>query len=196
MAGGGSVSFLVKIIPEDPTNNGYILQPLVSKMLEECGKPNAKVTMLANPKASGYEHAKNLLLEQVLDRYAHFDLLLFLSDADGKDRSAEFNRLEDEAKGKGVKLLCCAAVQEVEVWLLAGHLDKLSVSWERLRAEVSVKENYFEPFLSKYGDPRRAGGGRDLLMKETLQNYSGLIQRCPELAGLEARFREAIHSAK
>jgi hypothetical protein len=45
-------------------------------MLDACNKPNANVIVLTNPKANGYEHAKSLLIEQVLERYSHFDLLL------------------------------------------------------------------------------------------------------------------------
>jgi hypothetical protein len=43
MAGGGVLSFNALVVPEDPSNNGYILKPLVVCLLEACGKPNAKV---------------------------------------------------------------------------------------------------------------------------------------------------------
>lgn len=190
------MSYSVLVIPEDPIHNGYILKPLVSRMLEECGKPNAKTKVLDEPKAQGYEHVKSLLIGQVLERYSHYDLLLFLPDADGKNREAEFERLENQTQEMGVKLFCCAAVQEIEVWLLAGHLNELSINLQNLRADVSVKENFFKPFLSQYGDHRRAGGGRDLLMKETLQNYSGLLQRCPELALLQQRIQKHLQEQR
>lgn len=186
------MSYRVLVVPEDPTYNGYILKPLVGRMLRECGKPNAEIKVLDNPRPKGYEHAKSLLLEQVLDRYRHFDLLLFLPDADGKNRDEEFERLEDHARAKGVRLLCCAALQEVETWLLAGHLDKLATNWQDIRANVSVKENIFLTFLTEHGDPRRAGGGRDLLMNETLQNYNGMLQRCPELQTLQERIKTTL----
>lgn|GEM_PF-796512 len=183
------MSFRVLIIPEDPINNGYILQPLVSAMLDACGKPHARVTVLTNPRARGYAHSKQVLVEQAFDRYAHYDLLLFLPDAEGKDRSAEFDELERKAGEKGVRLLCCAARQEVEVWLLAGHVEKLGCRWQDVVGDNSVKENVFEPFLARHGDPRQAGGGRDILMKETLRNFDGLLQRCPELGQLRERIR-------
>jgi hypothetical protein len=179
------------IVPEDPTYNGAILQPLICRMLAECGKGNAKVDVLANPKAAGFEHAK-ALLPQIVERYTHYDLLLFLPDADGNDRSPAFTGLEREAAVAGVTLLCCAAVQEVEVWLLAGHPQKIGQPWHEVREDVSVKENVFEPFLEQYGDPRRPGGGRDLLMKEGLRNYDGVLQRCPELATLQARICDEV----
>jgi hypothetical protein len=51
------MSFRVLVIPEDPTYNGYILKPLVERMLAEAGKPNARVTLLTNPKLGGYARA-------------------------------------------------------------------------------------------------------------------------------------------
>lgn len=183
------MSFNVLVVPEDPTKNGYILKPLVTRMLAECGKGNADVEILPNPRTQGYEHAKELLRTSLLERYRHKNLLLFLVDADGRDRRAEFQRLEDEAAAKNVRLLCCAAEQEVEVWLLAGYWKRLGLSWQEVRAEVSVKERIFAPFLAANGDSRRAGGGRDLLMKETLGGYRALLQLCPELAELERRLR-------
>jgi hypothetical protein len=182
------VSFNVLVIPEDPTHNGYILKPLVIRLLEACGKPNANVTVLPNPRAKGYDHAKVILRNHVFDRYAHFDLLLFLPDADGKNRSKEFEVLEAEAAAKSVNLICCAAEQEVEVWLLAGHIKK---NWQEIRADVSVKENTFAPFLAIHGD-RSAGDGRKSLMQETLQNFSGLLQRCPELEILRQRITKLL----
>jgi len=187
------LSFRVLVIPEDPTYNGYILKPLVERILGECGKPNAKVNVLTNPKADGYEHAKSLL-DEVFRRYRSQSLMLFLPDADGLDRSDEFAHLEEKASEAGVKLVCCAAVQEVEVWLLAGHTDKLVTPWAEVRTDVSVKENVFEPFLKEHGDARRAGGGRDLLIRETLANYAGLLDRCPELRLLQESICHYIES--
>jgi hypothetical protein len=192
MDGGGVLSFDVLVIPEDPSNNGYILKPLVSRILTECGKASSKVTVLTNPRAKGYEHAKALLRSQLFERYRHMNLLLFLPDADGKDRSAEFRTLEEEASRRGVRLLCCAAKQEVEVWPLAGYRHRLGVRWQEVRSDTSVKENVFHPFLAANGNPKAPGGGRDVLMGQTLNRYSALLQLCPELAILEQRIREIL----
>lgn len=187
------MSIRVLVVPEDPANNGYILKPLVSRMLAECGKPGAIVSVLTNPRAKGYVHAKALLREQLLDRYRHMDLFLFLPDADGRDRRDEFRDLEAEGERRGVRLLCCAARQEVEVWLLAGHRDKLEDRrWQDVRSDVSVKESVFKPFLAAHGNPKAAGGGRDLLMQEALGSYRSLLGVCEELAELEARIRGAL----
>ncbi len=184
------MSYRVLIVPEDPTHDHFILEPLVSRILRECGRPNAKVTTLSNPKVSGYEHARDQMSD-IIDLYSHWQLLVFLVDANGSDRAHAFKRLEEIAAEQGVRLICCAAVCEVEVWLLAGHVSKLDRPWNEVRADTSVKENVFVPFLEHYGDARRPGGGRDLLMQETLSNYQGLLQRCPELEELQRRICEA-----
>jgi hypothetical protein len=193
MDGGDVLSFDVLVVPEDPTYNGYILKPLVSRMLAECGRANARVMVLSNPRARGYEDAKRLLRDRLFDRYRHMNLLLFLPDADGKDRSAEFKALEEEASGREARLLCCAARQEVEVWLLAGHRNRLTERrWQQVRSDTAAKENIFEPFLAAYGNPKAPGGGRDFLMAETLAGYEALLRLCPELAELERRIREIV----
>lgn len=179
------MSFKVLAVPEDPTYDRLILEPLVKRILRECGKPHANVTVQPNPRPTGYDQAKRLLIDEYFDLYSHIDLMLFLPDADGKDRKGEFHRLERLAAERGINLLCCAAEQEVEVWLLAGHRDKLSVGWQDVRADVSVKENVFEPFLKEHGNPKSPWGGRDLLMTKTLANYSGLLSLCPELKDLQ-----------
>ena len=184
------MSFDVLIVPEDFTYNGYILGPLVKRMLSECGRPNAIVIPPKGPQPKGYEHAKDLLRTRYFDLYRHMNLLLFLPDADGKDRDAEFRSLEEEAGRQGVRLLCCAAKEEVEIWLLAGHRQRLPQPWQTIRSDTSVKENVFQPFLQEYGDPKAPGGGRDVLMGQTLNGYGALLQLCPELAELERRIRE------
>ena len=176
------MSFCVLVVPEDPTYNGYILKPLVSRMLQECGKQNARVTILTNPRAHGYQHAKRLIREQLIRRYRHQDLILFLPDADGEDKIPQLTALEQDADNEGVSLLCCAAEQEVEAWLLAGHTDKLADTWSLIRKDESLKERVFVPFLKEHGNLRRPGQGRDLLMIETLRNYKKLMKQCPELA--------------
>lgn len=188
------MSFDVLVVPEDPANNGYILKPLVSRMLVACGKRNARITVLSNPRSKGYEHAKGLLRNHLFESYRHMSLLLFLPDADGKDRTSEFTALEEEASRKGVRLICCAAREEVEVWPLVGYRDQLGRPWQEIRADGSVKENVFLPFLASHGNPKAPGGGRDLLMAETLKGYDALLRLCPELAELERRIREAVES--
>jgi hypothetical protein len=183
------MSFRVLIIPEDPTYNGYILKPLVERMLGEAGRPQATVRLLTNPKLGGIEQAKEAIRSRLAVAYGHFDLWLFLPDA---DRASSLEELEQQVSAQGAPLLCCAARPEVEAWLLAGHRDKLRRGWKEIIGHPRLKEDVFEPFLARHGDPRRAGGGRDLLMEETLRNYRGLLELCPELKELEVRLRQRL----
>ena len=180
------MSFRVLIIPEDPTYNGYILKPVIERMLAELGKPNADVTVLTNPKLNGYPHAVSAIRGDLVDRYRHVPLWLFLPDG---DRATGLESLETELTEKGVRLFCCAAQPEVEVWLLAGYRDELPIPWGQVRRHPRPKEEVFEPFLKERGNPRSPGGGREGLTRQTLTNYHGLLSVCPELAGLEDRLR-------
>jgi len=180
------VSFQVLVIPEDPTYNGYILKPIVEWMLTELDKPNADVTVLTNPKLNSYPHAVSAIRGDLIDRYKHFHLWLFLPDG---DQASDLGPLECELAGQGVHLFCCAAVPEVEAWLLAGHRDKLPLSWSDVRQHPHLKEDIFGPFLAQFGDNRSPGGGRERLVRETLTKYRGLLSVCPELASLEDRLR-------
>jgi len=181
------MSFRVLVIPEDPTYNGYILRPLAFRMLEEAGKPNARVMILTNPKLGGYDHAVAAIKDDLVERYGHFDLWLFMPDA---DRAANLGSLEILLSEKEVCLRCCAARPEVEAWLLAGHREHLNVKWSDVASHPRLKEDVFEPFMKQHGDPRSAGGGREALMRETLSNYRGLLELCSELKDLDSRLRE------
>ena len=116
-----------------------------------------------------------------------------------ENRKDEFKHLEQlaEQRTRPVKLICCAAEQELETWLLSGHQEKLKSlgwRWSEIQSEVSVKEKFFEPFLDEIGDPASPSGGRERLMQEALANYDGMKQRCPELQQFEDRIRSHIAS--
>jgi hypothetical protein len=180
------VSFKVLVIPEDRTYNGYIMQPLIGRMLRKLEEPHARVEVLKEPRVQGYDSAvKAIRSDEVFNRFGNWDLWLFLPDA---DRARGLTELERELKtNRGVNLLCCAAKPEAEAWLLAGHHDKLTITWQDARMHPSLKESVFLPFLDQHGQPAAPGKGRKDLMRQTLTNYRGLLARCPELKELQDR---------
>lgn len=186
------MSCRVLIICEDPTHDQFILKPLVERILKDCGKSAADVQVCWNPRLRGFDDARRAL-EQICEDYARFDLRLFVVDNDGQDRSARFGHIEET---HGPRLICCAAVEEVEAWLLAGHIEKLDRPWAEVRNDVSVKENVFAGFLRQYGNARMLSGVRDLLMKQTLASYSGLLERCPELKLFRDRVCASLAAAR
>ncbi len=198
------MSFSLLVVPEDPTYDGAILKPLFRRMLTECGRANAVVRVLPEPKVQGFEHARTMLEQQVVARWHWYDVILFCPDRDGREgRDAELQALEARIGAKlgamvpapRVRVLCCVAIEEVEAWLLAGHADKLTRPWREVRADPAVKEREFQPLVRTMGRSGEPDGGRGVLMRETLQNYASLKAKCPELRELESRLRALMDAA-
>ncbi len=185
------MSFKVLIIPEDPTYNGYILKPLIGRIMESASKPNAFIHVLTNPKLNGYEHAK-ASLEGVCERYRHFDLFLFIPDNDcSKSRQAALNKLSEKLRRDGHKIICVAAAEEVETWFLSAHKQKIAADWQTIKQDCSVKETHFYPFLQQHGD-NSPGGGREELMKEGLKRFKSILALNPELKFLIEEIKKLI----
>ncbi len=89
------MSFRVLVIPEDPTNNGYILKPLTKALVADAGKPAAVVKVVDNPRLRGYGGAVHAIRHELADRYAMQDLWLFFPDADRAKPDA-MRRLEED----------------------------------------------------------------------------------------------------
>lgn len=185
------MSFRVLVIPEDPTNNGYILKPLMQAILEDVGKPKAKVTVLTNPKVEGYDAAVKAIRGELAERYGYWDLWIFMPDADLAEADA-MRQLEDELAARKIRLLCCPAQPEVEVYACVPYRGEIKEGWEQARKDKNFKENVFEPLLAKHGDARRAGKGRDWMIAEALQNLEALYKFCPEIKDLRERIAAII----
>ncbi len=185
------MSFKVLVVPEDHTNNGAILEPLVSALLADAGKPRAQVKVLSKPRVQGYDAAKKALRNELLDSWKWMNLWIFMPDADraGDDAMAA---LETELADKGVTLLCCPAVPEVEIYAAAAYSAEIDVGWAAARAHSRFKEEIFEPLRQRHGDDRRPFGGRDLMIGESLRNLPRLYQLCPELKQLRDRIAAVI----
>ncbi|MBI4568797.1 MAG: hypothetical protein HY719_10410 [Planctomycetes bacterium] len=192
------MSFRVLVIPEDPTYNGYILKPLVKRLMIKAGKPKAEVNVLPRSQWNGYDAVVAALKKgELAANYTHFDLWLFLPDAD-RGTPAKLDALERHMRGlpRRPPFLACGAQPEVEAWLLAGHQKRLAIKWKEVRAHPKLKEAVFGPFLLKWGDERAPGGGRGSLMDATLSNFSALLKSSPEIAGLLKRIRRVLGSRK
>jgi hypothetical protein len=177
------------LFQEDARYDRFIACPLLERIFAECGK--RRVVWLSNSRPpTGFEHTVRILRNRLHQGNPMAGLWLFMADSDGKDRAKCFASLEDVAAAQGIHLLCCAAEPELEAWLLAGHKEKLRVTWKEAVAHPQLKEAIFEPFLKEHGDMQTVDGGRGRLMKETLRNYRGLLTSCPELASLEQRIKK------
>ena len=188
------MSFTVLVIPEDPVLNGHILKPLTEAVMADAGRPAAKVDVLSNPRVRGYDHAMRVVRGELPERYGFKDLWLFFPDAD-KATSETMQVLEGHVASKGIKLLCCAAQPEVEIYACVAFRGDISVKWKEARRHPRMKEEIFAPLLDKHGDPRRPGAGRDLMIAASLRNLPQLFKRCPELQCLRNRIADHLEAS-
>ena len=187
------MSFKVLVIPEDPTHNGYILKPLVQAIVADAGRPRAQVTVLTTPRLEGNDHALRAVKTDLADRYGHWDMWLFMPDADRASPAAML-ALEAELARRHVRLLCCPAEPEAEIYASVAYRAALGVGWAAARQHRRFKEALFDPLLAQHGDARRAGGGRDRMVAESLKNYPLLLQLCPELRTLRDRIAALLQA--
>ena len=176
----------VLVIPEDQTYNGYILRPLVKAIVADAGRASVKVKIPPKPRIRGYSHALTVIREELSDLYRLFDLWLFFPDADRASSDA-MRALETEFEARGRSLFCCPAQPEVEIYACVAFRQEMSETWDGARTNPRMKEEVFAPLLAQHGDRRRPGGGRDLMIGESLKSLPLLYRLCPELKSLRDR---------
>lgn len=189
----------VLIIPEDFRKDQYVLQPVISAMLKELGKPQAKVIVCRDPLLGGIDQALRWeRIEDIISRYrGMIDLFILCVDRDGREgRRITLDQLESQAAttlSERQLFLAENAWQEIEVWVLAGHDPLPGWSWNEIRAEINPKERYYLPLAQQRQLLDEPGEGRKTLAQEAVRRYSRMRDRCPEdLAVLENRLREWI----
>lgn len=185
------MSLRVLVIPEDPTHNGYLLRPLAQAIVSDVGRGTARVHVVTNPRLGGFDAAVRAIREELPSRYGFWDLWLFFPDAD-RASPAAMSGLETDLAAQGIRLFTCRAEPEVEIYPCAAYLKVLGRPWDSVRADRRLKEDVFAPLLRKFGDARRAGGGRDLMMEEALRNRTRLYRLCPELRELRERIAKFL----
>jgi hypothetical protein len=175
----------VMVIPEDPTRDQYILKPVVERMFLDLGR-NARVQVLSNPRIRGVAQALDAAtVARVVAMYPTMDLFCVMVDRDGEPaRSIEAGMREAEHPDR---LMVCLAVEEVEVWMLAMHHDRLVAPWQDIRSERDPKERFAEPFLAAHAPKQSLGGGRVWAMRDLGSKWRGVLTVCPELEELKQR---------
>lgn len=174
------------VIPEDPTLDQYILKPIVERLFGDLER-KVRVEVLSNPRLHSVEQALDQrILEDIVATYRMFDLFLVLVDRDGDAEARPSRARAREASFEG-RLLVCLAIEEVEVWMLALHRERVPAPWRDVRAEPHPKERYAEPFLAAHAPRLSVGRGRKWAMRNVGREWKGLLEICPELAELKDR---------
>jgi hypothetical protein len=175
----------VMVIPEDPTLDQYILKPVMERMFLDLGR-RARVEVLANPRLRGVAQALDAAtVARVMAMYPMIDLFCLMVDRDGvPERPVEARARETEHPDR---LMVCLAVEEVEVWMLAVHRERLAASWQDIRSERDPKERFARPFLEAHAPRQSLGAGRVWAMRDLGNKWRGVLAVCPELEELKQR---------
>lgn len=184
----------VLIIPEDFRNDQFILKPLFRQLFKEFGKPFAKVKVCQDLLGGVGEALKSERISEIVERYdGMIDLFILCVDRDGNsNRRKRLDQLEEQFGGENRVFLAENAWEELETWMLAGVGLPKHWSWTKVRAEVSVKERYFEPFAKMHGLDDHPAGGRKPLGERAARKVGVIRQKCPEDFGALAERIQSV----
>ncbi len=137
------------------------------------------------------EALKSGRLAEIVDRYGgRVQVILLCIDRDGETgRRQRLDQLEEEFGGR---FLGAEAWEEIETWALAGLKLPPNWSWKAVRAEVHVKERYFDPLARERGIDGGPDGGRSALGEEASRRIDAIRQKCPDDFDALSRRLEAI----
>ena len=172
----------ILIIPEDFRQDEHILRPLFSRLVRGFERPSIHVLVCHEPRLGGVGEAlKSERIENILERYGGMiDIFILCVDRDGQlGRRQRLDQIEMES-GNRQPFLAENAWEEIETWVLAGLDLPNDWRWQDVRAEVHVKERYFEPYAIQRGVADSLGGGRKALAEEASRRIQAIRQKCPE----------------
>ena len=172
----------VLIIPEDFRKDQYLLRPLFRQLFRSIGKPRAKVSVCADPLLGGVNEAlKSERIAEIVEQYVGMtNIFILCVDRDGQ--TGRRQRLDEIESEFGAERIFFAenAWEELETWTLAGVNLPDEWRWSEVRAEVHVKERYFDQIAQTVGVADAPGGGRKPLGEEASRRISTIRQKCPE----------------
>ena len=183
----------VLVIPEDFRNDQYILKPLLKGLFEDVGKGNARIEICMNPLLGGVVEAlKSARIREIVEEYPLVDIFILCVDRDGDaGRRQRLDQIEKEF-GNGRIFLAENAWEEIETWALAGLDLPAEWRWREVRAEVDVKETYFDVLARERSFADEPGRGRRTLGKKAARRIDAIRRKCPEDFGELARRIEQL----
>ena len=170
------------IIPEDFRKDQYILKPIFSRLLHQLGAKNVKVEVCRDPLLGGVGEALKLeRIKDIVQRYkGMINFFVLCVDRDGvRERRQRLDQIEAGLKC-GPDFVAENAWEEIETWVLAGLDLPSEWKWSDVRAEVQVKEIYFEQYAAMHGLVDLPGGGRKTLGEEASHRVKNIRKKCPE----------------
>ena len=172
----------ILVIPEDFIMDQYILKPIFTRLFQDIGRQSARIEVCQNPRLGGIGEAlKSERLDEIVTKYrGMMDILILCVDRDGVlGRRQRLNDIEAEFQARCV-FLAENAWEEIETWALAGLDLPTDWNWKDVRAEVQVKETYFEPLANQRGLSGTPDKGRKVLGEEASRRIRAIRQKCPQ----------------
>ena len=174
----------VLVIPEDFRHDQHILKPLFDRLFRDLGAASARVRVCQDPLLGGVAEAlKSERLQEITEMYGGMvDLFILCVDRDGNTgRRRRLDGIESEfAAARAFAFFAENAWEELETWLLAGLELPTGWRWADIRAEVSVKERFYEVLARERGVSDGPGYGRKELGTEAARNLAAIRRKCPE----------------
>ena len=187
----------VLVVPEDSRKDKFILKPLFKELFRSIGKPKTRIKVCEDPVLGSVDEVlKSSRIKQVVAQYPMIGIFIICVDRDGKTgRRRRLNQIESEF-GDSQVVLAENAWEEIETWVLAGLELPTEWRWTEVRAEVQVKERYFDPLAVRREVSDFPGGGRKSLGEEAARRITAIRQKCPEdFDHLARRLQDAVHTA-
>ena len=172
----------VLVVAEDFRKDQFILKPLLSRLFATIGRPQANVDVCRDPLLRGVNEAlKSRRIAEIVRQHGGMtDVFVLCVDRDGDEgRRQRLDRIEGEF-GMNRTFLAVNAWEEIETWLLAGLKLPNDWRWSDVRAEVHVKERYFDRLAEARGIADGPGGGRRVLGREAARRIDAIRRKCPE----------------
>lgn len=184
----------VLVIAEDFRNDQYLLKPLFVRLFRSVGKARARVRVCQDPLLGGVDEAlKSERIREVVQQHRGMtDLFILCVDRDGNQgRRRRLDQIEAEFRNDRL-FLAENAWEEIETWALAGLALPGDWRWRNVRAEVHVKERYFNVLAHERDVADGPGGGRKALGEEAARNIPAIRGKCPEDFDALARRLETL----
>jgi hypothetical protein len=173
----------VLVIPEDFRKDQYLLRPLFSRLFQSIGRRRVHVQICRAPLLGGVDEAlKSSRIAEVMSRHGGMAHIVVLCvDRDGNlGRHVRLRDMEREFSTERRAFLAENAWEELETWVLAGLALPSGWLWSDVRAEVHVKERYFDLLARQRGFSDAPGEGRKPLGIEAARRIDAIRQKCSE----------------
>ena len=188
------MSFRILVVTEDFRRDQFIARPVVERMAAEC-RPRALVEVCRRPKLGGVRRGfdEAYLRRAVLPLYPMFDVIVLLLDRDGvSGRQRSLVDLAERLTTPSQRVLGAAAIEELEIFVLAGHPHARNWDWQAMRRDADVKNTHFRRLVAETGCSTLPFEGRASLMAEALRHWSRIKALCPkDIGSLLAQLRRA-----